>query len=405
MPIVSRDCWGFDRMSNLSSTLENFRIETRAWLEANCPLAMRQPMEREFGAPWGGRSAQFDSVAQRVWFERMAAKGWTAPHWPQAYGGGGLSPPEHVVLQEEMRQINARPPLIGPGLWMLGPTLLEFGTEEQKLTYLPPIARGEVRWCQGYSEPGAGSDLASVRTRAELRGDHYVVNGQKVWSSYADQSDWMFCLVRSEPNATKHRGISFLLLDLSSPGVTRRPIVMIDDSRDFCEVFFDDVVVPRDNLVGHAGEGWTIAKRLMSLERSMIGGSEYEAIPQPGAIGRMLGERDGATAVLRTELALYEIDFMALQATIQRYKDTAAAGQAVPAAAPSVAKLMGANYEIRRKELTLAVAGGHGVGWTDKFEGGGSALSKAWLRARSSAIAGGTNEIQLNIIAKHALKL
>ena len=253
------------------ASLDEFRKETRTWLEANCPAAMRTP-GTEDETVWGGRREPFVNPDSKVWLERMAEKGWTAPRWPTEYGGGGLSGEEELVLQQEMSRINARSPLSSFGLWMLGPALLEFASEEQKLEHLPKIVRGEIRWCQGYSEPGSGSDLASLNTRAEDKGDYFLVNGSKVWTSYADQADWIFCLVRTDADAAKHDGISFLLFDMESPGVETKPIKLISGSSPFCQTFFDDVKVPKTNLVGEPNRGWSIAKRLLQHERQMISG-------------------------------------------------------------------------------------------------------------------------------------
>ena len=246
--------------------LDIFRTDTRAWLEANCPPEMREPMRSEKDACWGGRKVVFQSPAQKQWLDVMAARGWTVPDWPSAYGGGGLSAAETKILKEEMAALGARPPLTSFGISMLGPALLKFGTEEQKKHYLGQIARGEIRWCQGYSEPGAGSDLAGLQTKAEDAGDHYVVNGQKVWTSYADEADWIFCLVRTS-SESKHKGISFLLFDMESPGVTTKPILLISGNSPFCETFFDDVKVPKDQIVGAVNKGWDIAKYLLGHER------------------------------------------------------------------------------------------------------------------------------------------
>ncbi len=252
--------------------LETFRAETRAWLEANCPPEMRQPSQSEKDACWGGRNWVFQSPAQKLWLERMAAKGWTAPEWPTQYGGGGLSREEAKVLAAEMRSLGCRSPLQSFGIWMLGPALLKYGSEEQKQTYLPPIVRGEIRWCQGYSEPNAGSDLAALQTKAEDAGDHFIVNGQKIWTSYADAADWIFCLVRTDFSAPKHLGISFILFDMTTPGVSTKPITLISGRSPFCETFFDNVKVPKANLVGELNKGWDIAKYLLTHERDMIGG-------------------------------------------------------------------------------------------------------------------------------------
>jgi acyl-CoA dehydrogenase len=251
------------------SDLDAFRSEARAWLEANCPAEMRKPSRTEEDTCWGGRNFKFQSEAQKQWMQRCAAKGWTVPDWPNAYGGGGLSPAEAKVLRAEMAKLGCRSPLNSFGIWMLGPALLKFGTEEQKKHYLPPIARGEIRWCQGYSEPGSGSDLVSLQTFGEDKGDHWVVNGQKIWTSYADKADWIFCLVRTD-KANKYQGISFLLFDMTTPGVTTKPIRLISGNSPFCETFFDNVVVPKPQVVGEVNRGWDVAKYLLGHEAAMV---------------------------------------------------------------------------------------------------------------------------------------
>ena len=273
-----------------TQTLEDFRAETRVWLEVNCPPEMRMPLAGEDDICWGGRNARL-SPPQRAWLERMGARGWTVPTWPREYGGGGLSADEAKVLAQEMRTLNCRSPLASFGIWMLGPALLKFGTEAQKLEHLPKIARGEIRWCQGYSEPNAGSDLASLQTRAEDRGDHYLVNGQKIWTSYADQADWIFCLVRTDSAAKKHTGISFVLFDMASKGVSTKPIALISGKSPFCETFFDDVRVEKRNLVGHAGGGWDVAKYLLTHEREMIGAIGERSATRP--LGQQAADQVG----------------------------------------------------------------------------------------------------------------
>jgi acyl-CoA dehydrogenase len=218
---------------------DDFRQEVRAWLEANCPPAMRQPVTGEEDIVWGGRKAKL-SPDQKAWLDAMASRGWTVPDWPSEYGGGGLSPEQTKTLRQEMARLGCRNPLQSFGISMLGPALLKYGNEAQKKRFLPEIARGEIRWCQGYSEPNAGSDLAGLQTSAEDKGDHYLVNGQKVWTSYADKADWIFCLVRTD-KTTKQGGISFLLFDMASPGVSTKPILLISGSSPFCETFFDNV--------------------------------------------------------------------------------------------------------------------------------------------------------------------
>ena len=251
------------------SELETFRAEARAWLEENCPAEMRTPAKGDEDVCWGGRNFVFQSDAQKLWLERCVAKGYTVPDWPKAYGGAGLSPQETKVLRQEMAKLGCRSPLNSFGIWMLGPALLKFGTEEQKVHYMGQIARGEIRWCQCYSEPGSGSDLVSMQTFGEDKGDHWVVNGQKIWTSYADKSDWIFCLVRTD-KTNKYQGISFLLFDMQTPGVTTKPIKLISGNSPFCETFFDNVVVPKHQIVGELNRGWDVAKYLLGHEREMI---------------------------------------------------------------------------------------------------------------------------------------
>ena len=240
-------------------SLDDFRAETRAWLEENCPAEMRTPATEDEDIYVGGRNATFASDAQRVWFERMLAKNWTVPHWPKEYGGGGLSKDETKILREEMKRIGARLPLNSFGITMLGPALLKYGSEEQKKEHLIPITRGEIRWAQGYSEPNAGSDLASLMTKCEDQGDHYLINGQKIWTSYANYGDWIFVLVRTDFEAKKHEGISFVLVDMDQPGVEARPIKLISGTSPFCETFFTDSRCEKHNLVGVKNKGWDIA--------------------------------------------------------------------------------------------------------------------------------------------------
>ncbi|MGH8009361.1 MAG: acyl-CoA dehydrogenase family protein, partial [Candidatus Binatia bacterium] len=224
--------------------LETFRAEVRRWLADNAPRSIMDITARIPGSTnWGGRRPTFAHPDMKVWLDMMAERGWTAPEWPTEYGGGGLSKAEAKVLQEEMAALKLPLPLAGAGVAMIGPTLLQFGTEEQKREHLPKIVRGEIAWCQGYSEPGAGSDLASLQTRAVRQGDHFVINGQKIWTTHAHLSDWMFMLVRTDPTATKHAGITFLLMDMETPGVEVKPIKLISGISHFCETFLTDVQV------------------------------------------------------------------------------------------------------------------------------------------------------------------
>ncbi len=391
----------------MTDTLDDFRLETRAWLAENCPPEMRLPIDSDGDVCWGGRRVKFKSEAQRLWLERMGAKGWTVPEWPREYGGGGLSKAQAKIVAQELRAIDARSPLASFGIWMLGPALLKYGNEAQKLEHLPKIARGEIRWCQGYSEPGAGSDLAALRTSAEDKGDHYLVNGQKVWTSYADRADWIFCLVRTDPAAPKHLGISFLLFDMASPGVSTSPIKLISGYSPFCQTFFDDVKVPKENLMGVAGKGWDIAKYLLTHEREMIGGSDAaQARDSVAQIARAkLGMADGklSDSGLRTDIVRHEIDAWAFGLTMERVKDETKAGQGVGALS-SMLKYYGTELNKHRQELLMSVNGSDGLAWEGDAKHEGD-LARSWLRSRANSIEGGTSEVQLNIIAKRVLEL
>ena len=381
------------------SELDEFRIQTRAFLEGNCPAEMREPIRSEADICWGGRNWIFQSDAQRIWLETMVARGWTVPDWPKDYGGGGLSPAEARILKEELHRIKARPALTSFGISMLGPALLKFGTHEQKKHYLPQIARGEIRWCQGYSEPGAGSDLAALNTKAEDKGDHWLVNGQKVWTSYADKADWIFCLVRTSSDS-KQGGISFLLFDMETPGVSTRPILLISGSSPFCETFFDDVKVPRGQIVGEVNKGWDVAKYLLGHEREMIAGMGLGTTGSAVTLGPLVRPTD---ALLRAEIAAFDVDALAFSAMSERFTGMWKAGEAHPAS-PSMMKYAGTELNKRRNGLAMAAGGSDALEWdSERSKDGGS--SRAWLRSKGNSIEGGTSEIQLNIIAKHILRL
>lgn len=384
--------------------LEEFRQQTRAWLEENCPVSMRKPIKSDKDQCWGGRKWVFENDEQRLWLERAAEKGWTVPQWPQEYGGGGLSREEAKILQQEMARILARRPLESFGIDMLGPALFKFASEEQKQRFIPEIIRGEIRWCQGYSEPNAGSDLASLQTRAEDKGDHYLVNGSKVWTSYADKADWIFCLVRTDFEAPKHQGISFLLFDMESLGVSTNPIKLISGNSPFCETVFENVKVPKENLVGELNKGWDIAKYLLTHEREMIGGF---GLSRTGTktLGQIamhaIGAADGrlADSGIRTGIADFEIDELGFALTIERVVDEAKAGQGTGAAS-SLLKLYGTELNKDRNELLMSIGGSKALSWEME---NGETQAQHWLRSKGNSIEGGTTEIQLNIIAKRIL--
>jgi acyl-CoA dehydrogenase len=389
------------------SDLQAFRQETRDWLEQNCPASMRLPTAGDDSC-WGGRNFKFASEDQKLWMERMAAKGWTAPDWPTEYGGGGLDKGQHKVLKEELASINARSPLDSFGIWMIGPALLKFGSEALKQQHLPPIVRGEIRWCQGYSEPGAGSDLAGLQSKGEDMGDHFIANGQKVWTSYGDKADWMFCLLRTDTEAKKQMGISLVLFDMETPGVTPKPIKLISGSSPFCETFLDDVRVEKDQVVGEVNHGWTIAKYLLTHEREMIGGMGAavvggESLSQHAS--QVMGLEQGRmnNPILRADVATWEIDAACFGLTAERVTDEVKSGQGVGATS-AMLKYYGTELNKRRFEILLKINGSDGMVWDGEASNGGW-LPRTWLRTKGNSIEGGTSEVQLNVIAKNILGL
>jgi alkylation response protein AidB-like acyl-CoA dehydrogenase len=392
----------------MSDDLETFRAETRAWLEANCPPEMREPVRSDADVVWGGRDQSKMTPAQKQWMDAMGARGWTVPDWPKEYGGGGLSPAETKILREEMARLKCRNPLNSFGISMLGPALLKYGTEAQKIDHLTKIARGEIRWCQGYSEPGAGSDLASLQTSAEDKGDHYLVNGQKVWTSYANYADWIFCLVRTD-KTVKQGGISFLLFDMATPGVSTKPILLISGYSPFCETFFDNVKVPKENLVHEVNKGWDVAKYLLGHEREMISGMGLGSSggnPLVDGAKRTVGLTDDgilADPVLRAQMALFEVRAKAFTAMSEKFIDELKAGKAHPAQ-PSMMKYYGTELNKSRHELMMAAGGSDALEWESQESNNGAA-PRAWLRTKANSIEGGTSEVQLNIISKRILEL
>ncbi len=380
--------------------LETFRTQTRAWLEANCPPEMRKPVKSDDDACWGGRNFVFQNDAQKQWLTVMAERGWTVPDWPVEYGGGGLSPAETKILREEMIALKCRSPLSSFGIWMLGPALLQFGTEEQKKHYLGQIARGEIRWCQGYSEPGSGSDLVSLQTYGEDKGDHWIVNGQKVWTSYADKADWIFCLVRTDKN-DKYRGISFLLFDMTTRGVTTKPILLISGNSPFCETFFDNVAVPKGQIVGELNRGWDVAKYLLGHEREMISGGGV-SLDMP-SIGAAYADVAALDPILRAEMAAFDVETIAFRAMSEKFMDELKVGKAHPAQ-PNMMKYAGTELNKRRHELIMAASGSDGLEWESEGSRRG-AKPRNWLRTKANSIEGGTSEVMLNVISKRILEL
>lgn len=393
--------------------LETFKQEITGWLEENCPASMRRPIVSE-EMVWGGSKLQFLDEDQKLWFERMRDRGWFAPSWPREYGGGGLNPKEARILETEMARLGCRQPQYNLGVWMLGPVLVEVGTHEQKLEHLVPMMRGEQRWCQGFSEPNAGSDLASLKTSArrvtDEQGEAYIVNGGKIWTSDGDKGDWMYALVRTDSSSKKQQGISFVLIDMKSPGVTVKPIELISGKSSFCQVFFDDVRVPLRQLVGKEGEGWSLAKKLLQHERAAMskftegGAPSHDAVKT--ALPYMLDEQGQINEpALRDKLAGVLMDAQAFSLTHRRVTEKALARQDISGPS-SIMKLVQTEQEVAKYELLQQVLGLRGLGWEgDDFSADELDICRAWLRTKSYTIAGGSSEVQLNIIAKRVLEL
>ncbi|MDA1075427.1 MAG: acyl-CoA dehydrogenase family protein [Proteobacteria bacterium] len=389
------------------SSLEDFRLETRAWLDANCPPGARGPGPISNGSS----KITIGDPDTCLWLDRMIEKGWTVPNWPREYGGGGLAKDEYVILLQEMGRIGARPALSSFGTSMIGPTLLEMGTQDQKARHLPRIARAEVEWCQGYSEPGSGSDLASLRTRAEDQGDHFVINGQKIWTSGAQHSDWMFCLVRTDPDAPKHEGISFVLLPMDQPGVTVKPIRLISGDSPFNETFFDNAIARKEDLVGEKNKGWTVGKRLLQHERSGMeslvsgstGSSETKLVAQAR---KLLGEVDGRIndEGYRSQIVAYEMNNRVFRIAQRRAVEESDGG--TPGPVTSIFKVYGSELQQTYYDLLTRLRGVSGFGAReDEFNPTDVETVRNWLYYRAGSIYSGSNEIQRNIIAKRVLGL
>ena len=395
--------------------LNAFREEARDWLESNCPQAMR------LGAVHFEDAYELYQTDEALeWRDRAATRGWTAPAWPTQYGGGGLSREQHQILAQEMARIKALPPATGMGLAMIGPTILELGTEEQRQRHIPRIITGEAQWCQGYSEPGAGSDLAGLQTKAVLEGDEFIINGQKIWTSGAQYANWMFALVRTDPEAPKHEGISFVLLPMDQPGVTVKPIKLISGSSPFCETFFDNAVAKREDLIGEMNKGWSVGKRLLQYERNATtrskpkNGDKKKAAAKPKAnpyaeIAKKYAGTDAqgriADDASREEVLDQVMAEQALALTTRRVVEESKSTGA-PGAATSIFKLVGSSLSRSGSELKSRLRGTAGLVWeSNEFSEDELESTRSWLRDRAVTIYGGTNEVQQNIIAKRVLGL
>jgi alkylation response protein AidB-like acyl-CoA dehydrogenase len=392
--------------------IEAFRAEARDWLKSHFPASLkgRGGVMAAEGIVSGGSEV-------RAWTKAMGDNGWGVPTWPKVYGGGGLSTAQARALQQEMNAVGAWNPIGGMGVMMFGPTLLEYGAEAQKKRHIPPIVRGEIRWCQGFSEPGAGSDLASLQTKCEDKGDHWLINGQKIWTSGAQWADWCFALVRTD-TAKKHEGISFIVFDMKTPGVEVRPIRLIAGASPFCETFLTDVKVPKENLVGPLNGGWGIGKRLLQHERSGIsggggagarGGGMFGVGGSPAELAKeYLGVDEAgriADSDLRARVVAHEMDAKAFQLTAMRTMLESRSNQG-PSAATSIMKNAGTRVGQDRAELIIEILGHQGLGWEGGgFSGEELSFVRGWLGGKATTIFGGSAEIQNNIISKRILDL
>jgi alkylation response protein AidB-like acyl-CoA dehydrogenase len=373
---------------------EEFRAAFRSWVDDNCPVHLRYMRKQR---------PLFDEVAE--WYRALAAKGWLAPTWPKQHGGMGLTPAKHMIYVEEWGRLGC-PRIPDHGIGLVGPLLIQYGTEEQKAWYLPRILSGEHVWCQGYSEPNAGSDLASLRTTAVLEGDVFVVNGQKIWTTLAHCANWIFVLVRTGKDAkVRQMGITVLLLDLTSPGVRVRPITNLRDEADFCEVFFDDVRVPAKNLVGSIHEGWTVAKSVLGHERIFLGAPtrpEY-ALNRLERLAEARGAFDDPAFVSR--FARLRLDLYDLGSSFERFAKILRSGGELGADV-SMLKIFTTELYQRITEEMLTVAGEE-ARFADDLDAGNTQVDamNLFLDSRAPAIFGGSNEIQRNILAKAVLRL
>ena len=387
-----------------------FRDEARAFIKANLPAGIR---ERKASTYFDVTPAQI-----REWHRILFDKGWAAPAWPKEYGGTGWSSIQRYIWEEVSAEEGA-PPLSPFGITMVGPVIYTFGTEEQKARHLPGILSGEVAWCQGYSEPGSGSDLASLKTRAEDKGDHFLVNGQKIWTTHAHLADWIFALVRTDPDAKKQEGISFLLIDMKTPGVEVRPIITIDKRHELNEVFFDDVRVPKENLVGKLNKGWTYAKFLLGNERTGIAevGATKQRLRRLRDMAATTAAGDGTRLAdvpeFSQRLAAIEIDLTALEYTNLRILADEASGKGVGAEA-SMLKIRGSELQQAVTELAVEALGLYAGPYAMGTEGSNlppvgpdeaEPAVATYLFLRAATIYGGSNEIQRDVISKAVLGL
>jgi len=385
---------------SLSDQQARFRDDIRSFLATELPTDIAEKVRLNRGV---GK----EDVAR--WTKIPNRRGWAAPSWPEEHGGTGWSLIQRHVFDVECRGKHA-PVLSGFGFNMVGPAIIKYGSKTQRKRFLPRILNADLWWCQGYSEPSAGSDLASLRTKAEDAGDHFVINGQKIWTTAANSADWIFCLVRTKPEGPKHDGISFVLFTMDQPGVTVKPIQLISGASPFCETFFDNAIASKDDLIGRLNAGWTVAKRLLQYERTSIGGiggGTQQVEPLEDTARRYLGACNGAIAdpSLRENVIDHRMNDRAYVLTMRRSLEESQTGKA-PGAASSMFKYYGTEQNKRRYELLMSIRGSQGVGWSGQsFDDEELTATRAWLRSKGNSIEGGTSEVQLNILAKRVLGL
>jgi alkylation response protein AidB-like acyl-CoA dehydrogenase len=399
-------------MTTVSDKHAAFRQEAQVWLDENFPKTLSGRGAELLGNGEGGTPLTGEAL---TWCQRLGSKGWGTPTWPAEYGGADLDQSHARVLQEEMGRVGAFNPiplLAGMGVTMVGPTILEYGTDDQKAQHLPPISRGEIRWCLGYSEPNAGSDLASLSTKAEDDGDAWRVNGQKVWTSGADISQWCGALVRTDPKAKKHSGISFLMLKMDQPGIETRPIKLISGFSPFCETFFNDARAEKSDMLGHLNDGWSVGKRLLQHERVSQTGARGTPGPKSEPLQALAKRYIGSDANgqladpdLRIRLANHLMAAKAHGLTIDRIT-AEARGNVTVSASASILKNSATNVAQTQAELSLEIMGHNGLGWEGEGFGDHELQTvRTWLFGKAMSIYGGSAEVQNNIISKNILGL
>ena len=388
---------------------EEFRLETRTWLQTNCPEGAKGPGQ----TAWGSSKIVLERDVA-LWLERMSERGWTVPTWPKEYGGADLENDLYPILIQELMAIGARTPLTGRGVNYIGPTILELGTDEQKEKWLPGISRGEGGWAMGYSEPGAGSDLASLSTRAEKAGDEYLINGRKTWTSDAMDCDYIFVLARTSDDKPKHQGISLVLVDMDQPGVEVHPIRLLSGASPFNETVFNNAIADSADVIGGVDNGWSAGKRLLQFERSTHAG-----INTSGSQGGRNTRDDTKEIVLKyspiesgrladsaTRARLLEFQMKKAAQSLTQKRTIEETRARAPGFTSSAVKLSNALIEQERDEMIVQVMGSLGIGWSgETFSDQEIDATRTWLKQKSLTIAGGTKEIQLNIIAKRVLGL